>query len=97
VAQDRAVRERNSATGLAASLRLLGQGALPAVDVSRLVMPLLVISGGDDEPYVRGGAAMAAAAPRGEAAVVPGCGHGVVGEDPDAVARLAAKFLPRSW
>lgn len=91
-AADRAMREQNTADGLAAALRGLGQGALPKVDLARVEMPTLWIAGERDERY----AAIATDAARrtgGELVVVPGAGHDVVADAPEDVADAVADFI----
>ena len=90
VAAWRADLARNEPGGLAAALRGLGAGVmaplwdrLPAVDV-----PATVVAGERDPKYVALAERLAAALPRAELVVVPGAGHGLAREAPDAVARL---------
>jgi 2-succinyl-6-hydroxy-2,4-cyclohexadiene-1-carboxylate synthase len=83
-AADRALRLENTAAGLAAARRGLGQGALPEVAVEKLAVPVLWVAGGLDPAYVA--TMTAAAGSRGDpVVVVPGVGHNVVAEDPGAL------------
>ena len=93
-AADRSLREENTAAGLAAALRGLGQGSVPAVDPHDLEVPTLWIAGSDDERYSTL-AAMGAASAGGGFAVVPGAGHNLIAERPEGVARLVSDFLQR--
>lgn len=76
--------------GLAAALRGLGAGVLPAVwdRLSELAMPAAVLAGARDAKYVALGERVAAALPGCPGlTAVPGAGHGLLREAPDAVAR----------
>lgn len=77
------------AAGLAAALRGLGAGAVPAVGprLQALAVPLTVVVGGRDARYRRIGARLLrlAAQPAGEV-VVADAGHGLLREAPAAVA-----------
>ncbi len=97
---DRAVREDNTARGLAAALRGLGQGSLPYVGdrLGGLEMPMLAVAGGADERYAAIAHEMAEAVPDGQARVLYGIGHNVVLEAPEQLAAMVEAFLssPRS-
>ncbi len=82
---DRALRQENTAAGLAAALRGLGQGVLPAVAMERVRSPVLWVAGGLDEKYTSI-AETGATRPGDALAVVPGVGHNVVLEAPAALA-----------
>jgi 2-succinyl-6-hydroxy-2,4-cyclohexadiene-1-carboxylate synthase len=85
---DRHIREENSASGLAAALRGLGQGAVPAVVRERLEMPVLWVTGERDERYT------AMAATTGDPhEIVPNAGHNVVLEAPERLAIVLAEVL----
>ncbi len=96
---DRAMRQTNSAEGLAAALRGLGQGASPYLGdrLGELAMPLLAVSGGNDVRYGEHAATLAAGAGDGIHQVVTGVGHNVVLEAPKALGALIEAFLgPRT-
>ncbi len=93
-AADRAIREENTAAGLAAALRGLGQGVMEAVDPARLTVPLTWIAGAHDERYAAA-AQRHAAARNGTAIIVPAAGHNVVLEAPDALAAAVADVMDR--
>ncbi len=84
----RADRLRNVPEGLAAALRGMGQGATePMWDrLGELTMPVTVVVGARDEKYAGIGAAMAERIPGARLVVVPGAGHAVHVEKPEAVA-----------
>ena len=88
VAAVRASRLANRPAGLAASLRGMGQGAAPAVwdRLPAIGCPALFIAGELDGAYPALAVRMAAAVPEGRAVKVPGAGHAVHQEDPQAVA-----------
>ena len=92
---DRAIRQTNSAEGLAAALRGLGQGASPYLGdrLGELAMPLLTVSGGNDVRYGEHAASLAAGAGDGIHQVVAGVGHNVVLEAPKALGALIEDFL----
>jgi len=93
---DRRLRTENTAAGLAAALRGLGQGATPPVDLAGLATPTLWIAGGDDTRYADIAEA-AARATGGELSVVPGAGHNLVLERPDALVGLINRFAALRW
>lgn len=81
-------RLRNTAAGLAASLRGVGTGAMEPLwaRLPELTMPVMVLAGERDEKFRALGERMAAALPSGELAVVPGAGHAAHLEAPEFVA-----------
>ena len=92
---DRPSRLVNTAAGLASSLRNHGTGTqLPMWEqVRALEMPVLVVAGERDAKFVALGERLAAAI--GENAMfllVPGAGHAVPFEQPDAFATLVKSF-----
>jgi len=97
-AADRAARVGNEASGLAAALRLLGQGAQPYLGerLAALSMPVLLVAGADDGRYAALAGSMGKRLARSTVAEVPGAGHAVVGERPaELAALLAAWRAPR--
>lgn len=78
---------RNEPTGLAAALRGIGTGAMPPLwdRLGALAMPVTVLAGERDAKYVALGERLTAALPAAELRVVPGAGHGLPREVPDAV------------
>ncbi len=93
---ERASREANTATGLAAALRALSPGRqTPLWDrLPSLSMPVLVLAGERDEKYVRVGRQIAAAI--GDNAVfvpVEGAGHAAHLEQPEVTAATVLAFL----
>jgi 2-succinyl-6-hydroxy-2,4-cyclohexadiene-1-carboxylate synthase len=93
--RDRALRCENTASGLAAALRGLGQGALPPLwsRLDRVASPVLVVVGEQDARYVGLGERIAATVPDGRLVVVAGAGHAVLGESPEAAAEAIGRFL----
>ena len=83
----RADRLRNTAEGLAASLRDMGTGRMTPVwdRLGELTMPTRVIVGERDAKFRAIGERMAEQLPDAELVVVPGAGHAVHLEAPDAV------------
>ncbi|MTD17155.1 alpha/beta fold hydrolase [Nakamurella sp. YIM 132087] len=68
------------------------QPDLTVDDLARLTMPVLVVSGDDDEIEFGHLIAMFEALPDGELAVVPRATHGLIAEKPDLLARLVRDF-----
>jgi 2-succinyl-6-hydroxy-2,4-cyclohexadiene-1-carboxylate synthase len=92
-ADDRQARAGNDASGLAAALRLLGQGAQPYLGdrLGELGLPVLLVAGGEDRRYADLAGRLGERIARATVAEVAGAGHAVVGERPaEVAARLAA-------
>ena len=87
-AASRADRLRNTAEGLAASLRGMGAGVMEPVwdRLHELTMPAVVLAGERDAKFRMLGEKLAAGLPDAELRVVPKAGHAVHLEAPDAVA-----------
>jgi 2-succinyl-6-hydroxy-2,4-cyclohexadiene-1-carboxylate synthase len=83
-------RLRNTPAGLAAALRGLGTGVMePLWDrLGELAMPVTLVVGERDGKFRAIAERMAAAIPAARLEVVPGTGHAVQLERPDAVARV---------
>ena len=88
-------RLRNDPGELARSLRGVGAGRMPSLwgELAALRMPALAVAGELDESYVEISARMAARSPRVRAAGVPGAGHNVRLENPDAYLASLKRFL----
>jgi 2-succinyl-6-hydroxy-2,4-cyclohexadiene-1-carboxylate synthase len=84
---------RNDPHALAAALRGLGTGAMAPLwaRLGELTMPATVLAGERDAKFLALGQRLAAALPRGELIVVPGAGHGLPREAPDAIAVAIAR------
>lgn len=80
---------------LAAMLRSTGQGTLDSLwpRLRDVAVPVLAVAGEHDSKYAEVAEEMAAALPRGRAALVPGAGHAAHLEQPDAFAELLLAFL----
>jgi 2-succinyl-6-hydroxy-2,4-cyclohexadiene-1-carboxylate synthase len=89
-------RLRNTAGGLAAALRGLGTGVMPPLwqRMGELAVPVDVLVGERDEKFLALGERMAAGLPAAVLHVVPGAGHAVHLEAPDAVAAVLAAPAP---
>ncbi|MCB9743445.1 MAG: 2-succinyl-6-hydroxy-2,4-cyclohexadiene-1-carboxylate synthase [Alphaproteobacteria bacterium] len=85
----------NTPSGLAASLRGLGTGALPSLwdRLGALHCPTLLLVGEEDLKFRDIAARMAARLPRAEQVLIPGAGHCAHLEQPRASARAVADFL----
>ena len=89
-------RLRNTAAGLASSLRLVGTGAQEPLwgRLGELAMPVLVITGSLDPKYVTIGRQMVAAiGPNATFAEITTAGHSAPLEAPDATAQLVNDWL----
>lgn len=91
-ARAHADRLRSTPDGLARSLRGLGTGALPPLweRLGELIRPVTLITGERDQKFTAIAIEMAALMPDAEHVVVPGAGHAVHLEAPDAVAAIIA-------
>jgi 2-succinyl-6-hydroxy-2,4-cyclohexadiene-1-carboxylate synthase len=78
---------RNDPRALAAVLRAMGTGAMAPLweRLATLTMPATVLAGAGDPKFVALGERLAAALAKAELVVVPGAGHGLPREAPDAV------------
>jgi 2-succinyl-6-hydroxy-2,4-cyclohexadiene-1-carboxylate synthase len=92
---DRAERLRNSAAGLASSLRLCGTGtqeplwdAIPAIRC-----PVLALAGTDDTRFAAQALRLVRAARSGVVSLVPGGGHAVHLAQPDHTGRIVGHWL----
>lgn len=83
-------RLRSTPAGLARSLRGLGTGALPPLweRLGELTLPVTLITGERDQKFASIATEMAALLPEAEHVVVPGVGHAVHLEAPEAVAAI---------
>ena len=90
-----AMRRDQEAAAAAAMLRGLGPAAVdPFWDrLAAITAPALFIAGAEDGRYPELARRLAAAVPHGRAEIVPGAGHAVHLENPDAVARLLKAHL----
>ncbi len=86
-------RMRNTAAGLAAALRGLGTGVMPPLwdRLAELAVPVELVVGERDEKFRAIAERMEAALPDARLHVVPGAGHAVHLEAPDAVVELLAQ------
>jgi pimeloyl-ACP methyl ester carboxylesterase len=89
----RAGRLENSPGGLANSLRGMGTGVQPFVDVRSVGMPALLLAGSLDTKFTAIGREMAGAMPNAAFAAVDGAGHAAHLERPEACANLVEAFL----
>jgi 2-succinyl-6-hydroxy-2,4-cyclohexadiene-1-carboxylate synthase len=90
-------RRRNTAEGLATSLRLTGTGTQePLWDrLGELAMPVLLVAGALDAKYVALAERMAGRIPRATVEVFEGAGHAVHLEQPDAFIGALETWLRR--
>ena len=89
------VRLRNDPVELARSLRGMGTGVQPSLweELAGLQVPMLAVAGEFDEKFVGISHQMAALGPLVRTAIVPGAGHSVHAEAPEAYARLLKEFF----
>jgi 2-succinyl-6-hydroxy-2,4-cyclohexadiene-1-carboxylate synthase len=88
-------RLRNTAAGLASSLRLAGTGTQePLWDrLPSLAVPLLALAGTDDNRFAAHALRLAHAVPSGVASLIPGGGHAAHLAQPSLVARTVRHWL----
>lgn len=88
----RADRLRNEPANLAAALRGIGTGVMAPLwaRLGELSMPAVVVAGERDAKFVALARRLAAALPRATLVVVPGVGHAVALEAPEAAAAAIA-------
>lgn len=98
-AAQEAVRQRHSAQGLARSLRVLGLAQMPdyTAELPTLQLPVRLVVGELDAKFTALADHAAARLPHASVVRIPGVGHNVVMEAPDAICALlgAAAELPR--
>lgn len=84
------IRRRNTAHGLAFSLRTCGLGRMPNYNqyLHNVDVPIQLVAGERDERFVGLARAMSSVLPRASVHVIPGCGHNVPLEAPAALAAL---------
>lgn len=89
------VRLRNDPAELARSLRGMGAGSQPSLwgELVRLQAPTLTLTGELDEKYAGISRRMASLNPHIRATVIPGAGHGVSLEGPEAYLSSLVRFL----
>jgi 2-succinyl-6-hydroxy-2,4-cyclohexadiene-1-carboxylate synthase len=95
-ARAHADRLRSTPAGLARSLRGIGTGALPSLweRLGELTLPVTLITGERDQKFTSIATEMASLLPEAEHAVVPGVGHAVHLEAPEAVAAIIDTSRP---
>jgi 2-succinyl-6-hydroxy-2,4-cyclohexadiene-1-carboxylate synthase len=95
VAAEREERVRNSAAGLASSLRLAGTGTQePLWDaMGGVESPLLAVAGSDDQRFVAHALRLARVMPHAVASFVPGGGHAAHLGQPGITLRLVRHWL----
>ncbi|HVC15619.1 MAG TPA: alpha/beta fold hydrolase [Acidimicrobiales bacterium] len=88
-------RRRNSAEGLASSLRMAGTGTQQPVweRLGTLRAPLLALAGADDVRFALAAARLSRGAPDGVFSLVPGAGHAAHLVQPDLCARIVRQYL----
>jgi 2-succinyl-6-hydroxy-2,4-cyclohexadiene-1-carboxylate synthase len=88
-------RTRNTASGLASSLRLCGAGSQEAIwdRMSNLHLAVLAVAGMDDARYAAHAIRLARLAPNAVASLVPGGGHAVHLAQPESTSRLVLGWL----
>jgi 2-succinyl-6-hydroxy-2,4-cyclohexadiene-1-carboxylate synthase len=94
-AAQRSERLRNSASGLASSLRLCGTGTQePLWDLlPTLASPVLTMAGTDDTRFATHALRVSRLVPHGVASLVPGGGHAVHLAQPEQAGRIVRHWL----
>jgi 2-succinyl-6-hydroxy-2,4-cyclohexadiene-1-carboxylate synthase len=93
--EDRRQRARNTAAGLAASLRLAGTGAQRSYwdELAAIDIPVLVLAGERDAKFTEIGHRLAESIPHATFRAIPSAGHAAHTEQPAATADLIAQWL----
>ena len=88
-------RRRNTAAGLAASLRTAGTGSQPSLwhRLDEITAPVLVLAGERDTKFTEIGRRMAERLPRATFVSVTGAGHAAHTERPAETVRIVADWL----
>lgn len=88
-------RLQNDSRGLAESLRQMGTGAQPSLwtRLGELAMPVLLLTGAEDEKFVAIARQMAGTIPHARLRIVPGAGHTVHLEQAAAFQAAVLSFL----
>ena len=88
-------RGSHTAAGLATSLRQFGQGQCPDLwpKLSQLTLPILLLSGSEDQKYTRIAERMSQALPNATHQIIQKAGHMPHLEDPEICADAIAHFL----
>lgn len=91
-------RQNNVVHALANTLMGSGQGTYRSLrnDISRINRPMLYISGGLDDKYCKIGSEISSSCAFIRHVRLPGAGHNVHVEDPDAFNRLVNSFLSKT-
>jgi 2-succinyl-6-hydroxy-2,4-cyclohexadiene-1-carboxylate synthase len=94
-AAQRSERLRNSAAGLASSLRLCGAGTQEPLWelLATLASPVLAMAGSDDTRFASHALRMVRLVPHGVASLVPGGGHAVHLAQPEQAGRIVGHWL----
>ena len=92
---DRAHRRRNTATGLAASLRSAGTGSQPSLwgRLPEITGPVLVLAGERDTKFTAIGRRMTERLADATFITVAGAGHAAHAEEPEQTAQIVADWL----
>ncbi len=88
-------RLSNTAPGLARALEILGLGQMPddRPRLGALKIPVRLLAGGDDARFCRAADLLSDQLPNARTGVVPGCGHDLLIEAPQAVAAAIQEVL----
>lgn len=88
-------RLQNTTAALATAAEHMGTGSMPSMwdRLSRVEIPVLVITGERDKKFCEIGEKVAALLPNGQHTVVSGAGHPVHLEQPDEVSAIISDFL----
>ncbi len=94
-ASGRSERARNTAAGLASSLRRAGTGTQEPLEapLGAVPTPTLVVAGATDHRFVAAGRRLVAALPAATLSLVPGAGHAAHLEQPALAARTVGSWL----
>ena len=93
----KAERAKNSKAGLANSLRGFGTGVMPYIgqELSKLKMPVILITGGLDEKFTRINQNLMKSFPKAKHKIIPTAGHNTHLEEPKKFIETVNAFLSR--
>ncbi len=91
----RAQRLKNRPLGLANSLRGMGTGAMPPLDLVGIKVPLCFVAGAEDEKFIALARRYSERLPGAHLELIPEAGHAAHLENPEAFGEVARAFFAR--
>jgi 2-succinyl-6-hydroxy-2,4-cyclohexadiene-1-carboxylate synthase len=94
--RSRTERLRNRPHGLAQSLRGMGTGAMPPIDLSLLERPTCFVAGAEDEKFIALARRYGDRIDNAQIEIIDEAGHAAHLENPEAFGRIAREFFARA-